>query len=880
MEEDTYQNRGHLKIFFGYAAGVGKTYAMLKAAHVAKRRGTDVAVGYIEPHQRPETTQLLNGLELLPTKTIQYKGLSLHEFDIDFALTRKPKLILVDELAHTNAQGSRHIKRYQDIDELLRNGIDVYTTVNVQHIESLNDMVEAITGIVVKERIPDSIFNNSTQVELVDIEPFELITRLQQGKIYKEVQAQKALSNFFDIKNLTALREIALRKCAERVNLMSEKIRIPGKNEYYTDEHILVCLSSSPSNAKIIRTAARMCNAFKGTFTALFVETSAVARMNEENKNRLRKNITLAEQLGASVETVQGDDVPFQIAEFARLSGVSKVVLGRSNATKKYFWNKSTLTEKLTEHAPNLDIYIIPDKQDYPYKATKVKEHPKNYLYDTLKSVLLLSVATVICMFFYNLKFSEANIIMVYILSVLLISVITNSRIHSLLSSVISVLLFNYFFTVPRFTLNATDAGYPVTFAIMFIAAFITSTLATKLKQQAKQAAQTAFRTKTLLETNQLLQKADSKQSVIDVTCRQLLKLIKKDIVYYTSINGDIQNPICFYNDEERTHDYFSPNELAVAKWVLKNNKHAGAGTNTLNSAKCYYLAIRINDMVYGVVGIALGNDKLHSFEHSVMLSILGECALALENMMVNEEREKTNILVKNEQLRSNLLRSISHDLRTPLTSISGNANILIASEHVMPQEKRRQIYLDIFDDSIWLINLVENILSVTKIEDGSMKLNCETELVEDVVLEALKHIDRRKNDYIIKYQQKDDFLLAKIDARLIIQVIINIVNNAIHYTPIGSEIIISAKKENDFVVIEIADNGDGIAGGEKQRIFDMFYTANSSVADSRRSMGLGLALCKSIINAHGGKIQVIDNKPKGTIFYFTIPCEEVMTGE
>lgn len=870
--------KGHLKIFFGYAAGVGKTYAMLKAAHAAKRRGIDVVVGYVEPHQRPETTALLNGLEQLSFKTIDYRGLALNEFDLDQAISRKPKLILVDELAHTNAEGCRHSKRYQDIDELLRNGIDVYTTVNVQHIESLNDMVESITGIAVRERIPDFVFDNSSQVELVDIEPEELISRLNEGKIYQEKQAQKALINFFNLKNLTALREIALRRCADRVNIMSEKARLTAKDDYYTDEHILVCLSSSPSNAKIIRTAARMCNAFKGVFTALFVETSSFPTMSEENKKRLRNNIQLAEQLGATVETVQGDDVPLQIAEFAKLSGVSKIVLGRNNARRKYFWSKPNLTEKLTENAPNLDIYIIPDNATARYKENIPKENTfKFVLSDVIKSAGLLCLATIIGLLFYYLGFSEANIIMVYILSVLLISVLTTQRIYSMASSVISVLTFNYFFVEPRYSLDTIDPGYSTTFLIMFIAAFITSTLAAKLKQHAKQSAQTAYRTKILLETNQLLQKAIENKTIIDITCKQLTKLLKKDIVFYPVEDNRLSDPLVFFENEESHIDYLNSYEQTVVTWVFKNNKHAGASTNTLSSAKCLYLAVRVNQTVYGVVGIALQKESLDSFENSIVLSVLGECALAMETQKSNQEREDTAVLAKNEQLRANLLRSISHDLRTPLTSISGNANILLTSEDVMESSTKKQMYADIYEDSLWLINLVENLLSVTRIEDGTMNLTCTSELMEDVIAEALEHINRKKSEYKITVHQSSDFVLAKIDSKLIMQVIINILDNAVKYTPKGSEIEIKTEKDNGMVVVCITDNGDGISDDSKLRIFDMFYVENSKIADSRRSMGLGLALCKSIITAHGGEISVFDNKPKGTVFRFTVPAGEEM---
>ena len=343
--EERSKDRGHLYIFFGYAAGVGKTYAMLTAAHAAKRQGIDVVAGYVEPHMRPQTTELLEGLERLPVREYPHNHITLREFDLEAALQRNPRLILVDELAHTNAEGCRHEKRYQDVEELLAAGIDVYTTVNVQHIESLNNMVASITGVIVRERIPDKVFDNAYQVKLVDIEPQELLDRLNEGKIYRGLQAHQAAANFFTVENLTALREIALRRCADRVNKLSENARIKSKSEYYTDEHILVCLSPSPSNAKLIRTAARMAQAFRGGFTALFVETPAFPSLSEEDKNRLRKNIHLAEQLGATIETTYGDDVALQIAEFARLSGVSKIVIGRNNAKKRFFFSKPTLTE-------------------------------------------------------------------------------------------------------------------------------------------------------------------------------------------------------------------------------------------------------------------------------------------------------------------------------------------------------------------------------------------------------------------------------------------------------------------------------------------------------------------------------------------------------
>mgnify|MGYP002566666916 FL=1 len=883
--EEKNNTRGHLKIFFGYAAGVGKTYAMLKAAQAAKRHGTDVVAGYIEPHARTQTAALVHGLEVLPTLDIEYNGIKLHEFDIDAALNRKPRLLLVDELAHTNAKGCRHEKRYQDIEELLNAGIDVYTTVNVQHIESLNDTVASITEIPVRERIPDYIFDNASQVELIDIEPQELIDRLNAGNVYKEIQAKRALKNFFTIQNLTALREIALRRCADRMNMLTESSRIKSHGAYHTDEHILVCLSSSPSNEKIIRTAARMASAFKCKFTALFVETPEFQLMEEEDVKRLRANMHLARQLGAKIETVYGDDVSFQIAEFARLSGVSKIVIGRNSASKQHLFSKPTLTEKLIAIAPNLDIHIIPDavSNAAAYRLRKAKRK-SNIIFsasDILKCIFVLIISSLLGTVFLNLGFAEANIITVYVLGVLITSVITEHKIYSLISSIVSVLVFNFLFTEPRFTLRFYDQGYPVTFLIMFLVAFLTGSLAIRLKNHAKLSAQSAYRTKVLFDTNQLLQQSKDSEEIISVTSNQLIKLLGKDIIFYLAKNEKLDKPYCFCaSGGTLGEEYTSDNERAVAQWVLINNKHAGATTATLSNAKCLYLAVRVNNNVYGVVGIVINQQPIDSFENSILLSILGECALALENYKNAREKEEAAVLAKNEQLRANLLRAISHDLRTPLTSISGNASNLISNGSSFDEDTKMQLYTDIYDDSMWLINLVENLLAVTRIEEGRLNLRMSEDLVDDAVAEALHHINRKSTEHLITVESEDEFLLAKMDAKLIVQVIINIVDNAIKYTPKGSHIVIRTKKCGDEAVVSVADDGYGIPDEIKPRVFDMFYSGANTIADSRRSLGLGLSLCKSIINAHEGKITVTDNIPHGTIFTFTLPIGEVQVHE
>lgn len=605
------------------------------------------------------------------------------------------------------------------------------------------------------------------------------------------------------------------------------------------EEHILVGLSSAPSNARIIRTAATMAAAFGCSFTALFVRTPSYEVMSDEDKERLRTNIKLAEELGATVETVFGDDVSYQIAEYARLSGVTKIVVGRSAATRKHPWSQPTLTEKLTAIAPNLDIHIIPDASvDGSYRPKKAKQKFSiiTYLRDLGITVGILLLATLLSYGFSQLGFTEANIITVYLLAVLLTSIFTSTRSSYVLSAIGSVLVFNFFFTSPRFSFKVYEQGYPVTFLIMLIAALIVGTLTDRMKKHSKQSTQAAYRTNLLLETNQLLQRAQTDEEIHQAARTQVSKLLSRDTTVLPGV-------------------------------VASTNQN-----------KLHY-PIKVQSRVYGTV-IIEDTEPLEAFENSVLLSILGECALALENSRNAAEKEAAKLQAENEKLRANLLRSISHDLRTPLTAISGNASILLTDSESLDAETRKQMYGDIYDDSVWLHNLVENLLAVTKIEEGRMELKMQPQLVEEIVTEAMQHISRQKEEHTITVSHEDDLLLAKCDARLIIQVIINLVDNAIKYTPAGSHIAVMTKEENGLAVISVADNGAGISDAEKTKVFQMFYTGSSSVVDSRRSLGLGLSLCKSIVDAHGGEITVSDNQPSGTIFTFRIPSGEVKVHE
>ena len=646
------------------------------------------------------------------------------------------------------------------------------------------------------------------------------------------------------------------------------------------EEHILVCLSASPSNAKIIRTAARMAQAFQGVFTALYVETPNSDKMSASDKERIQSNIRLAEQLGAVISTVYGDEVSYQIAEFARISSVTKIVIGRSNVNRRHFWSRTPLTEELIRHAPNLDIYIIPDSSvDHKYYELKkgVLLHMQPSGRDLFITLLVLAGATGIGTLFWSLGFTEANIITVYILGVLLTSLFTKRHICSVISALVSVLLFNFLFTEPRLTFHAYEQGYPFTFAIMLTAALITGTLANKLKNHAKQSAQAAFRTKILLETNQQLQKAETENDMLTITARQLMKLLSRDILVFPEERGVLSKACLFHADSGRQTETALPDsEKSVAQWVFDNKRRAGASTNQLNHGKNLYLAIRINQKAYGVVGIAVAGRPLDAFENSMLLSILGECALAIENNRNAKEKEEAAMLAQKEQLRANLLRAISHDLRTPLTSISGNASTLLSNFDQLDRETVFRMFTDISDDSQWLISLVENLLSVTRIEEGRLNLHLSTELVEEVIEEALRHISRKGAEHQISVEYKEEFLLAKMDAKLILQVIINLVDNAVKYTPAGSSIQIRAQRQDGMAAICVADNGPGILDCDKSRVFEMFFTGDHKIIDSRRSLGLGLPLCKSIISVHGGELTLRDNPPHGCIFTFTLPLGEV----
>lgn len=625
--------KGKLKIFFGYAAGVGKTYVMLEAAGKEAASGRTVLAGYIEPHDRPDTMAMLAGLDVLPPKILRYRGIELRELDLDGVLIRRPQLVLVDELAHTNGEGCRHRKRWQDVEEILEAGIDVYTTVNVQHLESLHDIVASITHVRVGERIPDRVFDQAAQVELVDISPEELRRRLEDGKIYHKSRAGQAADRFFTAENLSALREIALRRTADRVNREVAREREAAGKDYFTGEHILVCLSPSPTNAKVIRTAARMAGAFHGDFTAMLVETSEIKRENPKISGKMAENIALAKQFGANVITLYGEDIVEQIAGYACRNGISKIVIGRTVQKPQLFYVKPTLIDRLIKRMPGMDIYVIPDSSAAPREKRKKRREAMDRRKgaDCLKTAGILALCTGIAAALERFHMGEINTVMIYIMGVTLAACVTKGRRYGVAASLASVLLFNYFFTDPRYTLRADASAYPFTFGAMLFCALVTSTLAGRLKEQAAIAERESRYMQVLLNVSRSMRKGRTKGEVLAICGNQVRSLLGRNIVVYGTADGELSAPgiYALEGQEQAARELFSErDEQAVAAWVLKNRHKAGRTTDTLPGARARYTPVYKEKNTYAVIGVELeGDDEILPNDKNVLNTIAAEAA-------------------------------------------------------------------------------------------------------------------------------------------------------------------------------------------------------------------------------------------------------------
>ncbi|ECP4563744.1 sensor histidine kinase KdpD [Listeria monocytogenes] len=877
LQEETDSSVGKLKIYFGFAAGVGKTYAMLSDAKDQLAAGVDVVAGYIEPHAREETLRMLEGIPIIPPKAITHKNIALKEFDLDEALKRKPELILVDELAHTNAAGVRNKKRFQDVEELLQAGIDVYTTVNVQHIESLNDIVEGITKVAVRETIPDYVFDEADRVKLIDIEPDELLKRLEQGKIYQPERARTAMQNFFTRENLKLLREIAMRKAADRISHEYDQTGIyPEKR---ASSKWLVCIGTSSSSAKLIRWTARTAEAFRAPWTALYIENEENDYMTKAEKKCLRETMELAERLGAEIVTLAGHDIAETVAEYARLTGVTNIVVGKSRrrmGLRSLF--EEDFEDRLITHLDNVDMHIIPSSQPKT-KKRRMKMRFKSFLtwHDMAKMVLLLTLATAICVGLSEFGIGDQNVIMVYILSVLIISRVTSGYVYGVLGSIIGVMLFNFFFTSPLYTFNTIQAGYPVTFGIMLLVALITSALTVRIKTQASLAVERERRTEVLYEINKQLLVTRNLKGIINLTNEYILHLFSRSVIFYSADPAKSNKGIFVQAEgKEDASALLNADEEAVAHWVFKNKKRAGAGTDTLMGAFGYYMPVMSQGKVLGVIGVSCSPEEgpLTQDNRIFLRMISSQVALALERQYLSEEQRQIVIESAKEKMRSNLLRAISHDLRTPLTGIIGASSALLEKEDELDKETERNLIRGIKDDSGWLIRMVENLLSVTRISEGLVSLERAPEAVEEIVGEAVGRIKKRFRDRIIHVKVPRDLLMVPMDGTLIEQVLINLMENALRHGGTSAEVWVDVTKTKQSAIFSVRDNGKGIPENRLPDLFDTFAVEARERSDMSRGLGLGLSICMSIIRAHDGTLEAKNNKHGGATFWFTLPLD------
>lgn len=642
-------------------------------------------------------------------------------------------------------------------------------------------------------------------------------------------------------------------------------------------ECVLICLSASPSNESVINAGAAMARAFGTELKALYVETPSHDKMNEQDRVRLNSNRKLAEKMGARFSFSYGDDVALQIAEYARACGATKIVIGRHNSRKSGLLSQADIPQRLIQLAPQMEIYIIP--QYAPPYSEKQKKATAFSWSSVSVTIGLLIAATLIGLLLDKAGFTEANIVTVYILSVLFISFLTEGNLFGIIASILSVLVFNFLFTEPRYTFRAYDAGYLITFFVMFTAAILTSYLTTKVKQESKSNSQKAYRTEVLLIASRNLQHAESETEILTETATQILKLLGRPVILYPISNGTLDRPLMMYpqgKDFREIGDSTCEPERRIAEWVYLNNEQAGATTKNNPEARFWYLAVRGDDNVHAVAGIAIERgERIGEFERDLLLALLAECGVAMEKQKLRENQTSLALEAQREKLRADLLRAISHDLRTPLTSISGNAQLLMNGSVPLDDAQKQKLYADIFEDSAWLISLVENLLSITRIDNKTLSLNLKPELISDLIDEAVAHSHHRAKHHHLHVLENDELLMVRADAPLIVQVLVNLIDNAVKYTPEGTDIVISASQRNAEVIVSVADDGPGIADDVKPKLFEMFFTAGSIRSDARRGLGLGLALCRAIVTAHGGDIWVADNDPHGTIFTFSLLKEE-----
>lgn len=872
QSENPEAKRGKLKIFLGYVAGVGKTYAMLEAAHQRKAEDVDIVVAYVETHGRVETEKLLQGLEVLPRQQVEYRGTHLTDMDLDRVLSRQPQLVLVDELAHTNAPGLRHPKRYQDVEEILSAGIDVYTTVNIQHLESLNDIVYQITGVRVSETIPDRVFDEAYEIELVDLPSDELIQRLKDGKVYVPEQAARAIEKFFRKGNLNALREMAMRRAAERVDTQMRSYMqsraIPGP--WAAGERILVSISSHPLGERLIRAGRRLADDLNAEWFVLFVETPGHLTMPPENRSRIEHNLLLAESLGAHAFKVSGSSVADEIVNFCQKHNITKIVAGRPYRNRIQEFFKPSIIGQILRKSGRVDVYIISEDQVTLQPVRIPHWHLRPSVRRYTLSIIIVAIATLINLLIHP-YLDPINLVMIYLAGVVIVAVFLG-RGPSMLASFLSVFVFDFFLVEPRFSFAISDTQYLITFLGLLLVGLIISNSASLLRDQVETLRKRDNQTQALNRFSQALTGAVTLDEVLnivqeninDVFTRESLVLLpeKGKLVPKTSTSGFV----------------LSDEELAVAEWSFKNGMPAGHGTETLPAAEVRYVPLKTSRGVIGILGIKPQeqNNFLSPDQREFLISFASLSALAIERARFAADALQTETLRTAERLQSALLNSISHQLRTPLATITGVLTSLDLSENDRNGENqldtstRINLIKSATEQAQQLNRLVENLLDMTRLEAGAIHLYQETSDLQDligaVIHQMTKFLDARRVDIHLPI----DLPNVWIDPVLTGQVLVNLLENACKYSPANTPITISAQSRVNQVAVLVSDQGIGIPEEDLERVFDKFYRVNHP--NQVTGTGLGLSICRGIIEAQGGKIWAQNNPDQGVTITFTLP--------
>lgn len=862
------QQRGKLKIFFGMAAGVGKTYAMLEAAHEARASGSDLVVGIVETHGRTETLALLNGLELVPRLNIDYRGTKLEEMDLEALLKRQPQVVLVDELAHTNAPGRRHAKRYQDVLELLDAGIDVWTTVNVQHFDSRADSVRQITGITVHETIPDTLLEIADEIELIDLSPEELRKRLADGKVYTSDRSDVAAHNFFRVGNLTALREMALRLTAEHVDhqlqdyMQLKRIAGPWKS----GERLMVAVGTGPFSERLIRWTRRMAYSLEASWLAVHVETSAARSIEEQEA--LARNLALARTLGAEVLTTTGHDVVDGLLRVAVQRNVTQIVVGKP----PHAWWRALLfggshVDRLLHAAGDFDVYVVSsdrpkDKERHPlYTATN-----RSSVKDFALALFIVTLVTLLS-FFATPWMSYLGVGMIELLAVLLIAVYIG-RGPAILAAALSALSWNFLFIDPRFTFDISQPQDILLFLLYFAIAVFTGNLTARIRQQERLAQANADRTTALYTLAHETATAATLDDVLHTAIAQLGQVFAAQAAIFLS-HGDRLNaephPASTMAVDER--------DFSVAVWVFENRKPAGRFTETLPSAGGQFLPLRTPNRIVGVLGVRIVDDRQPSFDERMLLeTFASQIALGIEREMLGEAAEQSAMLHESERLYTTLLNSVSHELRTPIAAISGAASSL-REPRAWDNVTVRQVLIDDIGYAAKRLNrLVENLLDMSRLESGRLSLKKEWCDVSDVVAVAVKQVEDCLHERPLQIEIRSDLALVQMDFVLIEQVLVNLLDNICNHTPVGTAMRISALRRGRWLEIQVADNGPGIPESELDRIFDKFYRLPGSAPGGT---GLGLSISRGLVEAHGGTLTAGRAPEGGAIFTIRLRCDE-----